>query len=170
MIDIASDAPKDFPEHPPKVWHPDHPTLPHSTPSDIASLLQMDEPQVADAQKLLLYACEHGLVDVLEYLTREHQEEGKYLTLNADDIRYEDNLPFKTAAEAGQLDVVKFLIESVGLTKADVNAQNKRVLQRCAKFGHRDVVKYVESTYPGCEPGFEHHPFKITLHGMELIM
>lgn len=155
----------------PMAWHPDHPVLPDSAPTDIASLLHLDSPSVADAQKLALYACEHGLVDVLQYLTSVHEvEEGTYLTLTVDDMRFDDNAPFKTAAEAGHLDVVKFLIESVGLTKADVNAHNKRVLQRCAKLGHRDIVKYVETTYPGCQPGYENHPFTITLYGIELIM
>jgi len=58
-----------------------------------------------------------------------------------DDVRTCDIL--ESAAENGHIDIVKYLFETVGLTKEDVEDDWNRALREAARYSHFEVVRYI---------------------------
>lgn len=63
--------------------------------------------------------------------------------MSATDVHSWNNLALQKAAAGGHLDVVKYIVEDIGVTAEDVRSWNNRAVERAAKGGHQEVVDYL---------------------------
>ena len=63
----------------------------------------------------------------------------KYLTENAADIHFENNISLRVASEKGYLEIVRYLVEH----GADIHARNNSALILASENGHLPVVEYL---------------------------
>jgi hypothetical protein len=83
---------------------------------------------------LLAFAAERGHVEVAEALMCE-------FSLDEDNLRARNNLPFRMACIEGQMRFIRFLDQRCDLTAHDIRSFQNCGLRWAIQFGHLDIVK-----------------------------
>src|SRR3984957_9220921 len=101
-------------------------------------------------EDLYLEAAKHGHLDIIKCLIEDGLVPGGKIGANA-----RNSGALVTAAERGDLETIKYLLESPhALPRCEANADSSRALRLPAEKGHLEVVKYLmesEHALPRCE-------------------